>query len=247
MEKEFSKAAAPSSPNFHDNPVQPHAGGSNGYGKDEDDALYPGPPGIPLTDGETALIMGIFGDGIDTKNIRKYFSETEKPGSAAGYVIPAQTFGVDCIKFYGAQYASDDYSQTDDIFTYGTFVHEMTHIWQNQQRSRNKAPYEASANDNNDYAYTLTPQTRFGKLGEEQQAKIIEDYARQFLYPKRPPAEKNGKYKPSFTQSVGMQDLYDLKLLQKVVEDAFPQARKTRMALESQIAQKPPRSPKPDV
>ncbi|MBU6475433.1 MAG: hypothetical protein KGQ70_05670 [Alphaproteobacteria bacterium] len=215
------------------------------YSRDEDESLYPSPAGTPLTAGEAALVKSIFGDAIKTEDVRKHFSAREKPGSAAGYVIPAQTFGTDCIKFYGPRYACDDYSRTDDIFNYGTFIHEMTHIWQNRQNYLSQPPHNTPENGNNTYEYALTPQTRFKKLGEEQQAKIIEDYARQFLFLKRLPAGETDKYLPSHAKAGDHADLYDLRLLQKTVEDAFPQARKTRMALEAQLEQKPPQSPKP--
>ncbi len=216
----------------------------NNYSKSEDDALYPSHPGVPLTAGEAALLKSIFGDGIETEDIRKHFSEKEKPGGIVGYVIPAQTFGVDCIKFYGAQYAADDYSQTGDIFKYATFIHEMTHIWQNQQRSLGNTVHDNQINNNQIYAYQLTPDTDFNQLGDEQQAKIIEDYARQFLYLKRLPAQQGDTYLPSYTQDANNTAQHSLALLQKVVEDAFPQARITRMALEARLANNPP-PPKP--
>ncbi len=216
---------------------------TNNYSKSEDDALYPPLSGVPLTAGEAALLASIFGNGIKTENVQKHFSAKEKPGSA-GYVIPAQTFGVDCIKFYGAQYAANDYSQTDDIFKYGTFIHEITHIWQNQQRSLGNAVNDNQRGNNQTYEYPLAPDTDFNQLGDEQQAKIIEDYARQFLYLKRLPAQQGDTYLPSYTQDADNTAQLSLMLLQKVVEDAFPQARITRMALEARSANNPS-PPKP--
>jgi hypothetical protein len=185
------------------------------YSKGEDDALYPCPAGEPLTAGEAALIKGIFGNGIKTEHVRKYFSPKAKPGKDEGYIIPAQTFGTDSIKFYSARYKSTDYSQSKDLFNYGTFVHEMTHVWQNQHHLRRA--FHNRLHPSYSYRYTLTPRSRFRNFSEEQQASIIGDYACQFLYPDRSARTETS---PS--------------LLQKVVEDKFPQARKTRLALEAQ-------------
>lgn len=186
-----------------------HTFAARSSSKDDDDALYPCPAGTPLTVGEIALVKGIFGDEIETGCIRKYFSAKEKPGTIAGYIIPAQTFGEDSIKFYGSQYHAPDYSKTSDIFNFGTFIHEMTHIWQNQQKVPAKV-FDASS----PYQYILTPHSMFDDFGWEQQARIIEDYARQNLHAN--PAAQSGP------------------LLQKVVEDRFPQARLTRLAQKMQ-------------
>jgi len=202
------------------------------YTKQDDDKLYPCPVGKPLTTGEVALIKGIFGNEINTDIVRKYLYPEERPG-VPGKVIPAQTFGTDSIKFYGPRYISADYSQTDNIFNFGSFVHEMTHIWQNQT----SAPHTDDIN----YDYTLTPQSVFSDFGQEEQASIIEDYARQFLY--------SGK-NPSPRRSFGKDDPRTLPLLKKLVEDNFPQAQKTRLAMEEQRrkaapAARPPQLRKP--
>jgi len=175
------------------------------YTKQEDDALYP--PDLPLTAGEVALIKGIFGDEINTDIVKKYYSAKEKPGDP-GNVIPAQTFSKDSVKFYGPQYILEDYSKTNNIFNFGSFFHEITHIWQNQNDIPNKS-------SRRDYQYKLTPQSSFDDFGWEQQARMIENYARQCLHP-------------------SSRILQADPLLQKVVEDRFPEAKKTRAALQKQ-------------
>ena len=204
----------------------------------EDAKLYPSPPGIPLTAGEVALVKSIFGDEIDTKNVRKYFPEKMKPGTIKGYVTPAQTFGIDAIKFYGTKYQSEDYSQSKDLYLYGTFLHEMTHIWQNQHPAPRAYSYT--------YQYTLTPRSRFDGFSEEQQSSIIEDYARQFFYLKQSLNTKGiDTYIPSCASDFNESSLRSLSLLRKVVEDKFPQARKTRLALEAKTNNSPKKSMAP--
>jgi len=184
--------------------------------RDEDNINFPTPPGVPLTAGEAAFVKSIFGDAIDTRKVKKYYSAKVKPGTEKGFVIPAETFGDDCIKFYGPQYKVDDYSKTNNIFNFGTFIHEMTHIWQNQ----NNIPSKLLPDGSDIYNYTLTPTSTFSDFGWEQQAKLIENYARTYLY--STPVDKEDP------------------LLQKVVEDEFPQARKTRLKLEAQEKSTPP-------
>jgi hypothetical protein len=179
---------------------------SDPYTKEMDDALYPS-AALPLTAGEVELIKGIFGDAINTDIVRKYYSAKEKPGDP-GYLIPAQTFGEDSIKFYGPQYILEDYSKTNNIFNFGSFVHEMTHIWQNQNDIPNKS--------SRDYEYKVTLQSVFDDdFGWEQQARMIENYARQNLHPACRPLQAD-------------------PVLQQVIEARFPQAKKTRLALQEQ-------------
>lgn len=189
----------------------------------DDDARYPVVRQEALTPGEADLIKGIFGPEIDISKVRKHFTAVSKPGTSPGYVIPAQTFSNDCIKFYGPDYTSGDYSRPDNAFNYGTFVHEMTHIWQNQHPNPQKAEH-----DNFAYQYNLTPKSRFDDLGEEQQASLIEDYALQFLRASRAPAKNGDTYLPSHAPDKSDASRCDLVLLQKVVEDRFPAARHMR-------------------
>jgi len=197
------------------------------YTKQEDDALYPAD--LSLTEGEVALVKSIFGDEIDTDIVKKSYSARYKPGKDKGAKIPAQTFGKDSIRFYGAQYIQEDYSQIvynikadSNIFNFGCFIHEMTHIWQNQNDVPNKA-----LEGENGYQYTLKAQSTFDDFGWEQQACLIEDYAREFLYP--------GKNRCA-VRSFGKDDPRTLLLLQDVVEKRFPQAAETREALEAKRA-----------
>lgn len=187
----------------------------------QDNADYPVVRSERLTVDEAALILGIFGDELNISKVRKDFTAAQKPGTKPTYYIPAQTFGAKSIKFYGPHYTEADYSKTVSDFNYGTFVHEMTHIWQNQ----NPDPRKKEKN-NSVYTYALSENSRFEDFGEEQQAALIEDYARQFLRARR------GAYKGTYLPSHGPdKQKTPLVLLRKVVETRFPQARKTRLAL----------------
>jgi len=198
------------------------------YTKEMDDARYPCISEKPLTAGEAALVKSIFGDSINTDKVRKYITLQTKPGNRFGVLIAAQVFNGDSIKFYGPKYASADYSKDKDFFLFGLLIHEMTHIWQQQNKVRNARPaYRA-------YEYTLTKRSQFKKFGQEQQASIIEDYARQFLFFKRSPGGAQDNYLPNSAPGLDAKSLSSLTLLAKVVEEQFPEARKTRLALEAQ-------------
>jgi hypothetical protein len=216
---------APLAPRFAANSAKEGSGKNNcacDSNKNKDDKLYPCRANASLTASEAALVKSIFGNEIKTTRVRKYFSDKEKPGTKEGFVIPAQTFGEEGIKFYGPNYHSYDYSLATDVFKFGTFIHEMTHIWQNQ----NKIPCKETPKDSDPYAYALTLQSTFADFSWEQQARIIEDYARMYIYPVNPRQSD--------------------PLLQKVVEDRFPEAGRTRLKLEMKERSPAARQPKPD-
>jgi len=195
-----------------------------------DDKEFPSPPGVPLTKGEAALLKSIFGENeIRTGDVRKYFADKKHP-----YAIAA-AMSAKKIKFYGKETHAADYSQTKDVSRYWTFVHEMTHVWQYQHplRDFNRAIH----NPTRQYDYKLSPDMQFKNFGVEQQASIIADYAQQFLF--------QGSGKPANDNTYGplngnpFQPRESLEMLKKTVEDRFPAARRTRLALEAQN-KKPP-------
>lgn len=193
-----------------------------------DEKEYPTPPGVLLTDGEAKLLKSIFGDEIQTGDVRKYFADKRHP-----YAIAA-TMSAKKIKFYGKDTHADDYSQTKYASRYWTFIHEMTHVWQYQHPLRDFN--RAINNPTRQYDYKLADDVPFKNFGVEQQASIIADYAEQFLYQGPKPSNDN-TYSPLNENPYQLpQRLDDLK---KVVEDRFPEARKTRLALEEQ-RKKPP-------
>ena len=88
----------------------------------------------------------------------------------------------------------------------------MTRIWQNQN--------DVGDRRNRDYGYSLDTKQGFDDYGREPQACIIGDYAGRFLRP---------GHKSYWIKNNPESD----RLLQKVVENKFPAARKTRLAYEA--------------
>lgn len=174
-----------------------------------------------LTQGETDLVQSVFKNEIDTAFIENRFYSHYKP--MPGGNRPADVHAMDRknINYYGRVYQSDDYSRETDLYNYGLFMHEMTHMWQKQGLLFYIANCET-------YKYTLTPESRFGDFCTEQQASLVEDYSRRMLHPTQGPTRM---HIGSFGYAV-MDTPETDALLQKVVEDKFPQARVTRLALE---------------
>lgn len=169
-----------------------------------------------LTRNEAEFVQGIFGKSIDTKDTRLYLV-----GTSASYKddIRALECNTQRIEFYGTERHSDDYSHAG-LDSYGTFIHEMTHVWQDQTIG-----YK-NCHAANRYEYTLDGKHKFTDYCGEQQASIVKDYARHFLHPWHEGTEwYKGKDSPT-----------SFVLLAKVVEDQFPQAQKTRLAIEAKEA-----------
>lgn len=168
--------------------------------------------GDRLTEGESSLVTGIFGDEINASKIRKHFREkadiTHIFPRTAGTVLPF----ISHIDLFGKEFAAADYSVADADL-YGLFVHEATHCWQNQN-------WAWSTKAINVYEYELKPDSKFSDFGGEQQADIIKTYALRFLHPD---GRKNATAETAAVDA----------MLRKVVEDRFPQAMKTRQALDA--------------
>lgn len=69
---------------------------------------------------------------------------------------------------------SDDYSTTD-LRLQATFIHEMTHVWQDRVMGMN---LEIRGIFERQYTYTLQPGKRFLDYELEQQGAIVGDYFR---------------------------------------------------------------------
>lgn len=180
--------------------------------------------GAPLTQAETALVVGVFGDEIDASKIRKYHRERSiaqrmAPKTVGGMVLPPLSY----IDFYGAQNHSNDYAKDNAQLT-DLFMHEITHVWQNQNMKWSLHHLDKVRR----YEYTLTPQSRFDNFALEQKAEIIGHYARIWLHPR-------GKIQSG--REASAEDI----LLRDVVEARFPRARETREALPPPA--KPPAQP----
>lgn len=163
--------------------------------------------GRPLTKGEVRLAKSIFGSSLDTGVIRLRFSDAPSPRNEFRV---AEAFTDNSICFYGRDYASADFSRETNIFKYGNFMHELTHILQSQRKNTTREicmedPY-----------YTLSPRRAFGDYCSEQQAAMVEDYFRRMIL--HGTSQWNHRDTPQSDA-----------LLRNVVEDYFPEARKTRV------------------
>jgi hypothetical protein len=173
--------------------------------------------GVPLTTKETALLKGIFGQEFKTDHVRKHHENFDEQYGLT------YTSGKKNI-YFQSKYKEQDYSQSQGLLNYGTFVHEMTHIWQYNNMVQNL--FRAFRKKNHVYDYKLSQKSRFKDFGIEQQAAMVGDYAQMFLY-------QGPEYKYTHFL-VGGDVPQNLALLKKVVEDRLPEARKTRLALEAQ-------------
>jgi hypothetical protein len=165
--------------------------------------------GAPLTAGETQMVQQVFGPDINVSKLRKHFrgekdfTHCAAPGAGA-MVLPPFSH----IDFYGPNLWSSDYSKESE-YKYSLFMHEATHTWQGQN-------WDFSLKSFGVYPYTLNARSAWGDFGIEQQADIIGDYAGRWLYPK----------------NVAAKHSREDALLARVVENRFPKARESRLALE---------------
>lgn len=122
--------------------------------------------GRPLTPGERALAAEMFGSAVDPDPVRlhrrKWFPFQPKGAIMAPdghiWVHPKSHLW------------RDDYSAAP-LGLQGLFIHEMTHVWQAQQRGRwylvlMRHPFCR-------YAYDLRPGWPLSRYGLEQQAEIV--------------------------------------------------------------------------
>lgn len=184
-------------------------------------AFYPG-RGQKLTPGEKQFVESIFGDRIKADKIRKHFKKPSHPThllrGKRGTVLPPTSH----IDFFGAPVWSKDYSR-EDIKLFGFFIHEVTHVWQNQNRAW-------KLHDLRNYEYTLKEDSKFTDFGPEQQAEIIEAYAMRWLH-------RDGQ-----TLAKPETATHDARLID-VVETQFPRARETRLQLDAARNKTPQNTP----
>lgn len=177
-----------------------------------------GPP-VTLEKGEKELARSIFGDEIDLRRVWKVYVQV------ADSVKAAESSRAGFIFFY-RDYHAPDYSRERDPFIFATFIHELTHQWQIQNDPGNEIQICQI------YTYRLSSDRDFLSYCNEQQASIVQDYVRRFLLLN--PAAST-RYVNVF---VGPEESADTPesdaLLQKVVEDQFPQARETRLKIDAQ-------------
>lgn len=185
-----------------------------------------------ITPSEEALIRSIFGDALNTEGLSVSFHPEY-------YTDAAASAGTDrAADFWGRESKSADFSKDPDAWRWGTFVHEFTHVWQFQTRMQYTVNDSDEKEDENDefsrYKYPLAAKYKFTDYAIEQQAAIIEDYARRFLHPSH-----SWNYLPMVYGKAGAAKKD--ALLMKVVEDQFPAAKQTRLEFAQRNAR--PRAP----
>ena len=122
--------------------------------------------GRPLTPGERALAASMFGGAIDYDPVRivrgRWFP-----------FQPRETVMAPCghIHFHprGSLW-SEDFAG-EHVGLQALFLHEMTHVWQAQQRGKYYLPLMRHPFCR--YAYSIRPGWPFERYGLEQQAEIV--------------------------------------------------------------------------
>ena len=169
-----------------------------------------------LTKDEAAIMHGIFGDDVSTRDVRVHNS----PRGCTDRI--ASVHSVRDMFFWSAQHHSADYTREPRPANFGTFMHEATHIWQFQHGFRHTHASDQSAWKTYRYPLDLR-KWRFDDYGVEQQASIIQDYSLAFLRPEKTTQWLRGVY----GDTDQAQDI-----LRRLVEARFPKAAETRLYFE---------------
>lgn len=131
-----------------------------------------------LTPGEVDLAKTVFGDSIDYSAVRVHDHRLMPPGLQEKTC--AMALGNE-LSFPGDTHNAD-FSQESDIRKQSVFIHEMTHVWQHQNKVvslpvawakemlRHKFDYAKS------YPYALDAAKDLTDYRFEQQAAIVQDY-----------------------------------------------------------------------
>lgn len=163
---------------------------------------------LPLTEGEKKLTHDIFADEVDTSIVRKYLNDKDEKCSHA------VNYGSRDIVFYKKLH-SDDYSNKAEPYKLGTFVHEMTHVWQSQNWNILKQLFKKCST----YKYSISPDSRFEDYCNEQQASIVGDYSKYYL-----------TTVPVYPTWISTSDLHEgAEHLKELVERTFPNVKEERM------------------
>lgn len=160
--------------------------------------------GRPLTPSEAAFAQAMHGDTLDTGTVRFVkgalvgsvsYKRAKRPRLACrerifpeptGDVVtvgPAAVAIHNKVFFTRPYYLSDymaRYPEEMDLFAAMIFAHEITHVWQWQNReTTGYSPWRAGNehfNSADPYLFDLATQARFLDFGYEQQAGIVEEF-----------------------------------------------------------------------
>ena len=160
--------------------------------------------GRPLTEAEKSFTHQLFGDTANTNQIRFHdgalvgkvtYTRQKRPQLACRERIWPEpkvekvTVAPAAITLYNTIFYSKDFYTNDyfpdypsrlHLFAAMLFAHEMTHVWQWQNRAKTgytplKAAREHDFKDD-PYLYDISTKTRFLDFAYEQQASIVEEY-----------------------------------------------------------------------
>ncbi|MEM6729328.1 MAG: hypothetical protein AAF618_12580 [Pseudomonadota bacterium] len=159
--------------------------------------------GRPLTETEAALSADIFGPSLDTSQIRivsdaplRSFTVDLPPRprvTCQERIVPVRTGTIEvspaALVAFNRLFLSEDWSLADFVPGYPDrvslyeamlFAHELTHVWQWQNRARtNYHPLKAAAEHlatEDPYLFDPVQTQPFLSYGYEQQASLVEEY-----------------------------------------------------------------------
>ncbi|MDE1152429.1 MAG: hypothetical protein PW788_07825 [Micavibrio sp.] len=132
----------------------------------------------PLTAGEIALARAVFGDSVDYAAVRLHNRRILPPLMQHKHQAVANGNN---ISFPRSSY-SEDFATEHDALKQSVFIHEMTHVWQHQNKVVS-TPKEAlketlrhKFNYSKAYPYQLGGGRDLIDYGFEQQAALVQDY-----------------------------------------------------------------------
>lgn len=131
-----------------------------------------------LTPGETALAKTVFGDSVDYAAVWLHDKRILPPGFQRREQAVANA---NHISFPRGAY-SPDFSAETDAKKQSVFIHEMTHVWQHQNKvvrtpvAAIKETLKHKFNYQKCYLHRLDPAKDLTQYGFEQQAAIVQDY-----------------------------------------------------------------------
>lgn len=187
----------------------------------------------PLTDTEKTFSHQIFGDSINTAKIRFHdgavvekitYKRKKRPRLACREKIwpePEEkivTVGPAAIAIYNRIFYTKPFYLNNYLHKYPDrmhlyaamlFAHELTHIWQWQNRARTgysplRAAREHAVSDD-PYLFDIKTKTRFLDYGFEQQASIVEEYI--CCHTLDPHAPRTKRLESLIKQAMPMQNL----------------------------------------
>ena len=120
----------------------------------------------PLTPGEVELARSVFGAAIDYRPVRMIRRKWWWFQPRAIVMAPCGN-----IHFHpNGNLWSEDFAN-EPLHRQGLFIHELTHVWQTQERGRFYLPLMRHPFCR--YDYELVPGKPFDRYGLEQQAEIV--------------------------------------------------------------------------